>query len=182
MYSRSSSKSCSALNLLDSSNWNCFCTSAFFNFDLSCCSLFCFFSRFFSFSLTFATSSSWSDPISAPRYRPTVVYLQGSWIVSSQCSMLPEKPSTCLHSSVSSTGFGSRSRLSSISPYSLTTTLTDHCRSISLMVYSELPTSDRAVSCVLRRRSFFTFHGRITKLDRAFPVAAAKVLNSLPQR
>jgi len=35
--------------------------------------------------------------------------------------------------------------------------------SISLMGYSELPTSACALSCVLRRRRYFTFHGPITK-------------------
>jgi len=45
-----------------------------------------------------------------------MIYLQGSWIDSSRCSLLPldsstrpGEPSTCLRSSVSSTGFGSRS-------------------------------------------------------------------------
>jgi len=62
---------------------------------------------------------------------------QGSWIDSSWCTMLPldlstwpREPSTCLRSSMSSAGFGTRSGLSSVTPYSPTTALMMQRRSI----------------------------------------------------
>jgi len=78
-------------------------------------------------------------------------------------STRPEEPSTCLRSSVNFTGFGSHSGLSSILPCSPSAALTVQRRSISLMGYSELPTSARALGCALGRRRYFTFHGRITQ-------------------
>jgi len=63
-----------------------------------------------------------------------------------------------------------------VSPYSPTAALTAQRRSISLMGYSELSTSARVVGCVVRRRRYFTFHGRIIKQSVIGPSP------SLPQR
>jgi len=96
----------------------------------------------------------------------------------------PREPSTWLHSSVSSTGFGSHSGLSSVLPYTPTAALTVQRRSISLTGYSQSPASVRALRTRLHSESTALLHvprsNHKTIGDRSFPVPAAKVWNSLP--